>query len=44
MEIYLLLLHQTMDVAEALTVQLRAIEIVAAHEKLAERRAGYSGA
>ncbi len=35
MEIYLTLLHETMNVAEMLTAQLRAIEIVAAHEKLA---------
>jgi hypothetical protein len=35
MEIYLLLLHETMNVAEVLAAQLRAIEIVAAHEQVA---------
>lgn len=34
MEIYLHLLHDTMNVAEMLTAQLRAIEIVAAHERV----------
>ena len=36
MEIYLHLLNDTMNVAEVLTAQLRAIEIVAAHDRVGE--------
>jgi hypothetical protein len=38
MEIYLRLVHETMDVAEILTAQLRAIEIIAAHDKIGRDR------
>jgi hypothetical protein len=38
MEIALLMLHETMDTAEVLAVELRAIEIIAAHDKVAAGR------
>jgi hypothetical protein len=36
MEIYLRLLDETMNVAQMLTAQLRAIEIIAAHDRVGE--------
>jgi hypothetical protein len=36
MEIHLRLLDETMNVAQMLTAQLRAIEIIAAHDRVGE--------